>query len=96
MSEEDGKQIVDWQPASNLLPPSLLIVSLPAFRYVFAVFDYGLLTLLLLLFVLSSWMGTPCSWVCQNQALTSPQPIRCVFMRLCVCVHLCVETECAL
>lgn len=34
---------------------------------------------MLLLFVLSSWMETPCSWVCQNQALTFPQPIRWVW-----------------
>lgn len=70
-----------WLPASNLLPPSPLFVSLLA--VLFAVFDYSLLTLLLLLFVLSSWMGTPCSWAHQTQALTLARPIRLVCVSVC-------------
>lgn len=50
----------------------------------FAVFDSRLLTLLLCFFVLSSWTGTPCSWVCQRQAMTSPQLIRFVCVSVCL------------
>lgn len=38
-----------------------------------------------LLFALSSWMGTLCSWECQTQALTSPQTIRLVLVCEWVC-----------
>lgn len=84
-----------WLLPSNLSPPSPLIVSL---------LDVLCLLCLIIVcwhscscfFVLSSWKGTPCSWVCQKQALTLLQPIRLVFMCVLLCSFVCVrerETE---